>query len=220
MANDRLQMIEAIERDVRATAGHLGKNSLSGRVMAAISDVDRHEFVGSGERPYAYLNQPLPIGKGQTISQPYIVALMTDLAETEPDHRVLEVGTGSGYQAAVLAQLVRKVYSVEIVGSLGLGARARFSKLGYSNIEVRLGDGGLGWPEEAPFDSILVTAACPVVPAPLVDQLRPGGRLVLPLETGDGEELIAITKGVDGGVSRRHVLPVRFVPLTGTFSQR
>ena len=216
MSRARAAMIEEIERDVRRTAGYLGKDALDPRVMAAMERVERHRFVAGAQRGQAYLNQPLPIGEGQTISQPYIVALMTDLAEVGPADRVLEIGTGSGYQAAVLAELVRRVYTIEIVEPLGREARERFQRLGYDNIETRIGDGGGGWPEAAPFDAIVVTAACPDVPQPLVDQLAIGGRLVLPLASGAyGEELTVITKRRDGSFERRSVLPVRFVPLTG-----
>jgi protein-L-isoaspartate(D-aspartate) O-methyltransferase len=162
----------------------------------------------------AYRNHPLPIGAGQTISQPYIVALSTDLVQPRAGQRVLEVGTGSGYQAAVLAEIVGKVYTIELIAALGNAAAERLRALGYANVEVRIGDGYAGWPEAAPFDAIVVTAAAPRVPQALVEQLKPGGRMVIPVgESGAAQELLVITKRADGGVDTRSVLPVRFVPL-------
>jgi protein-L-isoaspartate(D-aspartate) O-methyltransferase len=184
--------------------------------MAAMQRVPRHEFVGPDMRRHAYINGPLPIGHGQTISQPYIVALMTDLADLHTGSRVLEVGTGSGYQAAVLAELGVEVYSVEIIPALARQAAERLEVLGYTNIHARLGDGYHGWPEQAPFDAILVTAAAREVPGPLIDQLRPGGKLVIPVGHPDfGQELLLLQKAEDGSVSRYEILPVAFVPLTG-----
>jgi protein-L-isoaspartate(D-aspartate) O-methyltransferase len=178
--------------------------------------VQRHEFVPPSLRAQAYENRPLPIGEGQTISQPYIVALMTDLLDPNEDDVVLEIGTGSGYQAAVLAELVKKVYTIEIVEPLGKEVRERLERLGYDNIETRIGDGYHGWPEHAPFDAIIVTAATPEVPPPLIEQLKPGGVLVLPIGGGfASEQLTMIEKTEDGEIERRGVLPVRFVPLTG-----
>jgi protein-L-isoaspartate(D-aspartate) O-methyltransferase len=166
-------------------------------------------------REFAYADSPLPIGEGQTISQPYIVALMTDLLDARAGHVVLEVGTGSGYQAAVLAELVGRVYTIEVVEPLGQHAAQRFQALGYRNIVARIGDGYAGWPEHAPFDSIVVTAAAPEVPQPLIDQLKPGGRLVIPVgATGEVQQLLVIDKRADGTATRRRMLPVRFVPLT------
>jgi protein-L-isoaspartate(D-aspartate) O-methyltransferase len=178
--------------------------------------VPRHEFVPERLRRQAYANRPLPIGYGQTISQPYIVALMTDLVEPGADDRVLEIGTGSGYQAAVLATLVGEVYTIEIIEPLGLAARARLERLGYDNVEVRLGDGYYGWPERAPFDAIVVTAAASHVPPPLIQQLKPGGRMVIPVGSRFlVQQLVLVTKDADGRVTTRQLLPVRFVPLTG-----
>jgi protein-L-isoaspartate(D-aspartate) O-methyltransferase len=178
--------------------------------------VPRHEFVPPELVRRAYENAPLPIGQGQTISQPFIVALSTDLVEPKPADVVLEVGTGSGYQAAVLAELVQRVYSIEIVESLGREAERRLEAAGYRNVTVRIGDGYAGWPERAPFDAIVVTAGAPHVPEPLVAQLKPGGRMVIPVDAGAfGQDLLLIRKAADGTVSRRVVLPVRFVPLTG-----
>ncbi|MEM9556575.1 MAG: protein-L-isoaspartate(D-aspartate) O-methyltransferase [Acidobacteriota bacterium] len=193
-----------------------GRPRFDQRVLDALERVPRHSFVPAEEERHAYVNSPLPIGQGQTISQPYIVALMTDLLEPEPGDRMLEIGTGSGYQAAVLAELVDAVYSVEIVEPLGREAAARLERLGYDNVHVRLGDGWQGWPEHEPFDGIIVTAAAPSVPPPLLEQLAPGGHLVIPVrQNRSGEELTVITKETDGSLSTRGVLPVRFVPLTG-----
>jgi protein-L-isoaspartate(D-aspartate) O-methyltransferase len=210
------QMMRAIEQDVRETVAYIGKDRLDPRVMEAVARVPRHEFVPLSERTYAYENRPLPIGEGQTISQPYIVALMTDMLALEPDAVVLEVGTGSGYQAAVLAELAARVYSIEIVEALGLAARERLARLGYDNVEVRIGDGYAGWPEQAPFDAVIVTAAAPHIPDPLVEQLKKGGRMAIPV--GDAwftQQLMLVTKDENGQVSSRSVLPVAFVPLTG-----
>jgi protein-L-isoaspartate(D-aspartate) O-methyltransferase len=177
--------------------------------------VPRHRFVPDALVASAYADRPLPIGEGQTISQPFVVALMTDLAEPGPDFRVLEVGTGSGYQAAVLAECVARVYTIEIVASLGERARTLLADLGYKNVEVRIGDGYGGWPEAAPFDAIVVTAAPERIPQPLVDQLKPGGRMVIPVGARyAAQDIVVITKGADGNTLTRSVLPVRFVPLT------
>ena len=183
------------------------------RVLAAMGKVPRHELVPKDVRSQAYADAPLPIGEGQTISQPYIVAFMTEQLGLKGGERVLEVGTGSGYQAAVLAELGAEVYTIEIVPALARRARADLERLGYRSVFVREGDGYRGWPEKAPFDAIIVTAAPPEVPAPLLEQLKPGGRLVLPVgETF--QELLLVTKD-KGGVQKRRLLPVRFVPMTG-----
>ncbi|MEO1368583.1 MAG: protein-L-isoaspartate(D-aspartate) O-methyltransferase [Acidobacteriota bacterium] len=218
MQRAQLEMMEAIRRDAERTAGETGTSSLDDRAMAAVGRVPRHEFVEDADRDLAYRNRPLPIGHGQTISQPFIVALMTDLAAVRPGDRVLEIGTGSGYQAAVLADLGAEVFSVEILESLAQVAASRFERLGL-DVRIRHGDGGAGWPDEAPFDSIVVTAAGPRVPPPLLEQLKPGGRLVLPLRSDVGEELVVITVDSRGVPRRRSVLPVRFVPLTGTYGR-
>lgn len=182
-------------------------------VLAALRSVLRHEFVPEDQKPDAYTDGPLPIGLGQTISQPYIVALMTELARIDSAAKVLEVGTGSGYQAAVLAELADSVFSIEIVEPLCRRADSILSRLGYRNVEVRCGDGYRGWQEHAPFDAILVTAAPDHVPQPLIDQLKIGGRLIIPV--GDrNQELIQITRSADGAVTKS-VIPVRFVPMTG-----
>ena len=212
----RERMVEAIAAMARDTGRETGRPQFSARVMDAMRRVERHRFVAPELARDAYENRPLPIGNNQTISQPYIVALSTDLLDLEREHTVLEIGTGSGYQAAVLAELVSRVYSIEIVEPLGRDAAARLAALGYRNVEVRIGDGYGGWPERAPFDRILVTAAAPYVPEPLVQQLAPGGRMVIPVGTGIfGQQLLLIEKGADGQIRRKDVLPVRFVPLTG-----
>ncbi|MCC6210657.1 MAG: protein-L-isoaspartate(D-aspartate) O-methyltransferase [Burkholderiales bacterium] len=187
---------------------------MSPRVRAALGKVERHRLVPTGQRSLAYRNHPLPIGLGQTISQPYIVALSADLIAPQTQHVVLEVGTGSGYQAAILAEIVSRVFSIEIIETLGKKAEQDLKQLGYANIEIRIGDGYQGWPEKAPFDGIVVTAAAPRVPEALIEQLRPGGRMVIPVgEPGGAQDLVLITKRADGGFERRSVLPVRFVPL-------
>jgi len=202
---------EARERMVREQIA--GRGILDPRVLAAVAHVPRHELVPVEMREQAYEDRPLPIGRGQTISQPYVVAYMTEQLRLRGDERVLEVGTGSGYQAAVLAELAREVYSIEIVPELGERARADLARLGYSNVHVRVGDGYRGWPEHAPFDAIIVTAAPGHVPQPLIDQLAVGGRLVLPV--GDFEqELLRIERDATG-IRREHLIGVRFVPMRG-----
>jgi protein-L-isoaspartate(D-aspartate) O-methyltransferase len=213
-------MLEEIADDAAATAEYTGRAAFSPRVMAAMAKVPRHEFVPAAEARYAYINNALPIGHGQTISQPYIVALMTDLLDPQPDHVVLEIGTGSGYQAAVLSQLVRRVYSIEVIPELAEEARNRLARLGCDNVTVRVGDGNAGWPEHAPFDGILVTAAAPVVPDELVAQLRSGGRMVIPIGQQQHQDLILIEKADDGAVRQRSLLPVAFVPLVGRDNRR
>jgi protein-L-isoaspartate(D-aspartate) O-methyltransferase len=207
------EMIAQIEAEARSTAAYTGRSRFDSRVLAAIKRVPRHEFVPASEKDMAYLNVALPIGHGQTISQPYIVALMTDLLALEPDAIVLEIGTGSGYQAAVLAQMVRQVYSVELIPAIAAKAKARFTRLGVTNIEVRVGDGYYGWPEHAPFDGTVVTAAAPQIPPLLVEQLKPGGRLVIPLGRPlDRQDLTVAEKSEGNQLSLRSVLPVAFVP--------
>lgn len=214
-ARERVQMVREIAAMAHMTAADTGRPVFAKSVMTAIAKVPRHRFVSQGQGPNAYQNRPLPIGEGQTISQPYIVALMTDLLDPKPGHSVLEIGTGSGYQAAVLAELVGRVYTIEIVESLGRRAADTLRSLGYGNLETRIGDGYSGWPEKAPFDSIIVTAAAPFVPQPLIDQLKPGGRLVIPVgERSEVQHLMVIEKAADGNTTRRRMLPVRFVPLT------
>lgn len=210
----RSRMVEEVEATYAETRAETGLAAMSPAVRAALSKVERHRLVAPAEAPRAYRNQPLPIGGGQTISQPYIVALSTDLLNLKPDDVVLDVGTGSGYQAAVLAEIAGKVYSIELIESLGRQAAERLKTLGYGKVEVKIGDGYRGWPEKAPFDAIVVTAAAPEIPPALVEQLRPGGRMVIPLGAeGSMQYLTLVTKRADGGIERRRVLPVRFVPL-------
>jgi protein-L-isoaspartate(D-aspartate) O-methyltransferase len=215
-ASERRRMVDDITALARKTQAEVGKPAFDDRVMAVMARVPRHEFVPAGQVASAYRNRPLPIGHGQTISQPYIVALMTDLARVEADHKVLEVGTGSGYQAAVMAHLAKAVYTIEIVEPLGLQAAQRLKTLGYGNVQVRLGDGYHGWPEHAPYDAILVTAAASHVPPPLVRQLKPGGRMVIPVGASFMvQQLMLVEKRLDGSISTRQIVPVSFVPLTG-----
>jgi protein-L-isoaspartate(D-aspartate) O-methyltransferase len=183
------------------------------RVLTAMRKVPRHLFVPSGRQSQAYGDWPLPIGYGQTISQPYVVAFMTEALDLKAEDRVLEIGTGSGYQAAVLAEIAKEVYTIEIVKPLGRKAADRLSQLGYTNVNVRIGDGYRGWPEQAPFDAIMVTAAPEHIPQPLIEQLRPGGRLVLPVGKWH-QELVRIRR-TPKGVEKETLLPVRFVPMTG-----
>lgn len=195
-------------------AGVREARRLDPEVIGAMRRVPRHLFVPEEVEDHAYRNTALPIGHEQTISQPYIVALMTHMLRVEPGQKVLEVGTGSGYQAAVLAEMGARVWSIEIVEPLARGAAARLAELGYGRVTVRAGDGYAGWPEEAPFDRIVVTAAAPEVPRPLLDQLRPGGRMLIPLVRGPaGDELMLVEKDRRGRTRRRALLPVRFVPL-------
>ena len=211
----RRRMVEEIVALAREARAATGRATLSERVLAAMAKVPRHELVPADQKAIAYANRPLPIGLGQTISQPFIVALMTDLMEVKPGDRVLEIGTGSGYQAAVLAELAATVYTVEIVESLAREAAGRLNQLGYRNVVAKVGDGYQGWPEHAPFDAIMVTAAPREVPQPLIEQLKPGGRLVVPIGgQAAGQALLLIEKKTDGTVMRRNILAVSFVPLT------
>jgi len=208
-------MLRDIADEVAWTRQEIGKEALDARVMAALAKAPRELFVPAMERRFAFANGPLPIGHGQTISQPYIVALMTDLLEPRPDSVILEIGAGSGYQTAVLAELVHQVYSVEIIAALAAEAQARLRRLGYDNVFIRHGDGWQGWPEHAPYDGIIVTAAAPQLPPALLEQLKPGGRLVIPLGApGDIQQLKVVSKRADGSVSQRDVLRVAFVPMT------
>jgi protein-L-isoaspartate(D-aspartate) O-methyltransferase len=219
----RAALVREIEDEVADTRSYLGKDALDPRVLEAVGRVPREAFVSAGERDLAYFNRPLPIGYGQTISQPYIVAVMTDLLEASAEHRVLEVGTGCGYQTAILAELADEVYSIEVVPELAKEAAARLRKLGYERVHLRQGDGARGWPEAAPFDRIIVTAAAGRrVPPPLREQLASGGRMVIPVERADGlfgdwagprQDLMVVTKTADGRLEQTSVLPVAFVPL-------
>ena len=213
-AAQRARMVSEVDAMYAETRAETGLAAMSAPVRAALGKVQRHRLVPSAQASAAYRNQPLSIGSGQTISQPYIVALSTDLLDAEKDDVVLEVGTGSGYQAAVLAEVVKQVYSIELIESLGRSAAARLGELGYGNVEVRIGDGYQGWPEKAPFDGILVTAAAPQVPPALLAQLKPGARMVIPVGGSDAVQYLKVlTKRADGGYDEKRVLPVRFVPM-------
>ena len=212
----RRYMVREIEQDVRDTSYYINKKELDPRVMAVMGRVERHKFVPPSEESWAYANRPLPIGHGQTISQPYIVALMTDLLNLESGDRVLEVGTGSGYQAAVLAEMAAKVFTIEIIKPLGKAAARRLAKLKYDNVEAKIGDGYYGWQEEAPFDAIVVTAAASHIPPPLLRQLKPGGIMIIPVGSRFMvQQLVLVEKNEAGEIRTRQILPVRFVPFTG-----
>ncbi|MDH5613059.1 MAG: protein-L-isoaspartate(D-aspartate) O-methyltransferase [Gammaproteobacteria bacterium] len=207
-------LIEDIEREVRYTQNYIGKNKLDKRVMQAMATVPREKFVPEHLQYHAFDDGPVPIGYGQTISQPYIVALMSDLLDLKPEHRVLEIGTGSGYQTAILAQLCEKVFSVERIVELSLQAQERFKQLKYKNIETRIGNGYHGWQEHAPYDGIIVTAAATHIPQPLIDQLKPGGNLVIPVSASYfGQSLMQVKKDLAGGIETKDILSVAFVPL-------
>jgi protein-L-isoaspartate(D-aspartate) O-methyltransferase len=215
-ADRRDRLVESIELQVEATSDSLGTDRLEPRVIRAMRTVPRERFVPAWLRAQAYLDAPLPIGRGQTISQPFVVAVMSHLLDISPGDRVYELGTGSGYQAAVLAQMGAEVYSVEIVPELAERAAATLAALGYDNAHVRQGDGYRGWPEAAPFDGVIVTAAHPEIPEPLLQQLKVGGRMVMPVgDLGHVQQLMVLTKQPDGSLAQRRVLPVRFVPITG-----
>jgi protein-L-isoaspartate(D-aspartate) O-methyltransferase len=210
------QMLREIERTVGQTRSAIGREALDVRVLQALADVPRHEFVPAQLQAHAYENRPLPIGYGQTISQPYIVALMTDLLQVDSSSVVLEVGTGSGYQAAIMGALTSSVYSIEIVEPLGQQAAARLNRLGFDNVRVRIADGYYGWEEHAPYDAIIVTAAGSHVPPPLIRQLKSGGRMVIPVGGRFmTQQLLLIKKEQGGSITTRQILPVAFVPLTG-----
>ena len=210
----RARMVAEVEAMYAETRTETGLARMSPAVRAALGHVPRHHMVPPEQAALAYRNHPLPIGSGQTISQPYIVAVSTDLLQIHASSVVLEIGTGSGYQAAVLARVAGHVFSMEIIDALGRQAAERLRSLGYGNVDVRIGDGYQGWPEKAPFDGIVVTAAAPSVPPALVAQLKPGARMVIPVGgSGEVQYLRLIQKRVDGGYDERRVLPVRFVPL-------
>ena len=212
----RKEMVDVIQRDVEATRGYLGREKLGENVINAMAEVKRHKFVPLISRLSAYENRPLPIGYGQTISQPYIVAIMTDLLDLNPSDRVLEIGTGSAYQAAVLAEIVKEVYTIEVIRELVVSARKRLEKLGYKNVKTRIGDGYYGWEAHAPYDAIIVTAAAGNIPPPLFKQLKPGGKMIIPVKSfSQVQHLVLITKEESGAMTTRQILPVRFVPLTG-----
>ena len=215
-ATQRGRMVDEIATVARSAAAESGKPTISSGVIAAMNRVPRHRFVPPEQERAAYENRPLPIGHGQTISQPYIVALMTDFMRIEPNHVVLEVGTGSGYQAAILAELARDVCTIEIVEPLAVEADRRLRQHGYTRVRTKVGDGYYGWEDCGPFDSIIVTAAASHVPPPLIRQLKTGGRMVIPIGTAFlTQQLMLVDKNADGTLVTRQVLPVRFVPLTG-----
>jgi protein-L-isoaspartate(D-aspartate) O-methyltransferase len=207
MRKEMLAEIAAATFQLRDT---IGKAILDDRVMAAIGKVPRHEFVPVELQPFAYANIPLPIGFDKTISQPFIVALMTDLLDLSPEDAVLEIGTGLGYQAAILAELARKVYSIELIEELGQQAAQRLRRQGCSNVELRIANGYHGWSEHAPFDKVIVTAAPDLIPPPLLHQLKAGGKMVIPAGLPDAQQLVLVEKGADGRVSTREILQVRF----------
>lgn len=212
----RQALVNRIKDDVIATSYFLQQTQLDERVLNAIGKVPRHEFVPQNQRSYAYENRPLSIGHGQTISQPYIVAIMTDLLKPQPTDRILEIGTGSGYQAAVLAELVSQVYSIEIIPKLADQAADNLKRTGYGAVNTRTGDGYYGWESAAPFDAIVVTAVASHIPPPLIKQLKQGGRMIIPVGTSFMTQyLVLVTKDADEKITTRQILPVRFVPLTG-----
>ena len=214
--NQREKLIEIIKQEVKNTSKYLRKDSLDKGVIDAINSVPRHKFVPFYSRLSAYENRPLSIGHGQTISQPYIVAIMTDLLNLKPSDRVLEIGTGSGYQAAIAAQNVKEVYSIEVIEPLGLKAKKRLKRLGYKNIKTRIADGYYGWKEHAPYDAIIVTASAGHIPPPLLKQLKPGGKMIIPVGSFIFvQHLVLIQKDQKGDLTTRQIMPVRFVPLTG-----
>jgi protein-L-isoaspartate(D-aspartate) O-methyltransferase len=216
----RQHMLMEIAAETIYVSARIGKAALGAPAMDAVGKVPRHDFVPIELQPYAYANVPLPIGFDKTISQPFIVALMTDLLDLGPEDKVLEIGTGLGYQAAVLAEIARKVYSVEIIEELAREAKLRLGRQGYRNIEFKLGNGCYGWPEHAPFDKIIVTAAPDLIPGVLLQQLRPGGRMVIPAGLADTQQLLLVQKDQVGAVTSREILPVRFSQLEGTETQQ
>jgi protein-L-isoaspartate(D-aspartate) O-methyltransferase len=216
-AIQRESMVREIESDVRFTRQQLGQETLDERTLQALRKVPRQEFVPESYHSVAYENRPVPIGSGQTISQPYIVAIMTDLLRLKPNDVVFELGTGSGYQAAILAEVVGQVYTMEIIPGLGERAKQTLERLGYRNVTVRIGDGYYGWQEHAPFDAIMVTAAGDHIPPPLIHQLKAGGRMIIPVGSRFfTQQLLLVEKQPDGGIRTREILPVSFVPITGS----
>ena len=209
----RRRMLAEISTHTVQLRETIGKSAFDGRVMAAMEKVPRHEFVPIEFRAYAYANIPLPIGFAKTISQPFIVALMTDLLEITPDDTVLEIGTGLGYQSAILVQLARKVYSIEIIEELGREAKQRLRRQGCINVELKIANGYHGWSEHAPFDKVIVTAAPDLIPPPLIQQLKTGGKLVIPAGLPDAQTLILVEKPRNGGITTKEILPVRFSQL-------
>ena len=214
----RQHMVLEIAAQTVLAGERIGKYNLDARVMEIMGKVPRHEFVPVELQPYAYLNRPLPIGFDKTISQPFIVALMTDMLEIRKEDVVLEIGTGLGYQAAVLAELAQKVYSVEIIEALARQAAKRLGRAGYTNVDVRVANGSYGLPEHAPYDKVMVTAAPDLIPPALINQLKPGGRMMIPAGLSDNQQLILVEKSANGRLSTREILPVRFSQLEGAES--
>jgi len=217
-ATARQQMVAEITADTIFACASIGKAALGERVIATLGKVPRHEFVPVELQPFAYANVPLPIGFGKTISQPFIVGLMTDLLAIDAGDTVLEIGTGLGYQAAVLAELAQKVYSVEILEELAEQAKQRLRRQKYTNIEFKIGNGYYGWPDHAPYDKIIVTAAPDLIPPPLFEQLKPGGKMVIPAGLAEAQRLLLVEKDVTGALTTAEILPVRFTQLEGTES--
>ena len=213
--DQRREMVAAIRAVTEDVSAGVGKPALDERVLRAMAKVPRHEFVPVEVQPYAYLNRPLPIGFDKTISQPLIVAVMTDLLEPKPDDVVLEIGTGLGYQSAVLAEVVGRVYSVEIIDELAQQAMQRLKQQGYTNVEVRVGNGYSGWPEHAPFDKVIVTAAPDLIPPPLINQFKAGGRMVIPVGLPEAQRLVVVDKDMNGRVKTKEVMQVLFSALEG-----
>jgi protein-L-isoaspartate(D-aspartate) O-methyltransferase len=211
----RREMVAAIRMIAEHLAAEIGKTALDDRVLRAMAKVPRHEFVPIEVQPYAYLNRPLPIGFDKTISQPLMVAVMTDLLELKPEDVVLEIGTGLGYQSAVLAELGASVYTVEIIDELAQRAVQRLKREGYTNIEVRVGNGYFGWPEHAPFNKVIVTAAPDLIPPPLINQLKAGGRMVIPVGLPDAQQLVVAAKDMNGRVRTKEIMQVLFSLLEG-----
>jgi protein-L-isoaspartate(D-aspartate) O-methyltransferase len=209
----RQQMIAEVVADVVFLTPQIGKSALDARVIDVMGRIPRHEFVPIELQAYSYINTPLPVGYGKTVSQPFIIALMTDLLEPQAGDTVLEVGAGVGYQAAILSELVKQVYSIDIIEELALNTRKRLARLGYRNIEVGVGNGYYGWSEHAPYDKIMVTAAPDLIPPPLIAQLKAGGRMVVPAGIPDKQQLMVLEKSADGKLATREVLPVRFSEL-------
>jgi protein-L-isoaspartate(D-aspartate) O-methyltransferase len=212
----RRKLIAAITAETNEVANRIGKSALDKQVIRAMIKVPRHEFVPAEVQRYAYVNRPLPIGFGKTISQPFMVAVMTDLLELKPDDAVLEIGTGLGYQSAVLAELAGRVYSIEIIDELAQRAAQRLKRQGYTNIEIRVANGYLGWPEHAPFDKVIVTAAADLMPTPLINQLKAGGRMVIPVGLPRAQQLLVAEKDRNGKVATKEIIPVLFSLLEGS----
>ena len=215
MDDQRREMIAAIKVIAKHLVAEIGKTALDDRVLRAMAKVPRHEFVPIEVQPYAYLNRPLPIGFDKTISQPLIVAVMTDLLELKPEDVVLEIGTGLGYQSAVLAELAGRVYTVEIIDELAQRAVQRFKQEGYTNVEVRVRNGYFGWPEHAPFDKVIVTASPDLIPPPLINQLKSGARMVIPVGLPDAQHLVVVDKDVNGRIKTKEIMQVLFSLLEG-----